>query len=260
MTKEEKQLIFSPMLKDFETDEMKEYFMDMVAEIPDYIFTMPSSTSGKYHNKTQCLKHGQIFHVYMFAIILNHRLRLEWHQDKYREPKWRDAMRCVPVFHDAVKCGWDGSKYTVADHPMLAAKWVRDTKVEHDVEYPIKEFIARCCESHSGEWNTDRSGKEIMPKPRSEAEFLIHECDILASRKDLDMIIPQELKDVLLQVFANKKDTQSTDADYKSFKLTFGKYKDKTLEEIEQIDFDYITWLKQQNWIREPLKTYLCKY
>lgn len=34
----------------------KAYFNDMVGEIPDYIFTMPSSTSGKYHNATQCEK------------------------------------------------------------------------------------------------------------------------------------------------------------------------------------------------------------
>jgi hypothetical protein len=78
----------------------------------------------------------------MFSIILNHRLRLEWNQDRYCEPKFRDAMRCIPAFHDAVKCGWDGSKYTVANHPMLAAEWVRNTKVEHDIEYPVKEFIA----------------------------------------------------------------------------------------------------------------------
>ena len=77
MTREEKQLMFSLMLKDFETEEMKTYFNDMIAEIPDYIFTMPSSTSGKYHNKAQCMKYGQVFHVYMFASILNHRLRLE---------------------------------------------------------------------------------------------------------------------------------------------------------------------------------------
>lgn len=260
MTKEEKQLIFSPMLKDFETEEMKAYFMDMVAEIQDYIFTMPSSTSGKYHNATQCLKHGQIFHIYMFSIILNHRLRLEWNQDRYCEPKFRDAMRCVPTFHDAVKCGWDGSKYTVANHPMLAAEWVRNTKVEHDIEYPVKEFIACCCEAHSGEWNKDRYGKVIMPKPRSEAEFFIHECDILASRKDLDMSIPKDLKNALAKVFVNIEEKSEAKDDAKSFKFSFGKHNGKTLEEVEQIDFDYITWLKQQDWIKEPLKTYLKEF
>ena len=52
MTKEEKIAVFQPYLDKFETDEMRLYCRDMITEIPDYIFTMPSSTSGKYHNVT----------------------------------------------------------------------------------------------------------------------------------------------------------------------------------------------------------------
>ena len=63
--------VFEPMLTNFETDLIKNYFVDMIQEIPDYIFTMPSSTSGKYHNKTQCETYGQVYHAYMFSEILN---------------------------------------------------------------------------------------------------------------------------------------------------------------------------------------------
>ena len=84
MTEEMKVAVFQPYLDKFETDEMRLYCTDMIKLIPDYIFTMPSSTSGKYHNKTQCMKYGQVFHVYMFASILNHRLRLEMNQEKYK--------------------------------------------------------------------------------------------------------------------------------------------------------------------------------
>ena len=47
MTKEDKRKIFEPLKKNFETEEFGDYYMDMVAEIPTYIFSMPSSTSGK---------------------------------------------------------------------------------------------------------------------------------------------------------------------------------------------------------------------
>ena len=53
MKNQNKYNVFKPMSDAFETDLMKSYFLDMVQEIPDYIFTMPSSTTGKYHNKTQ---------------------------------------------------------------------------------------------------------------------------------------------------------------------------------------------------------------
>lgn len=47
MNKEDKRKIFSIIEDKFETKDIKEYFFDMVEHIPDYIFTMPSSTSGK---------------------------------------------------------------------------------------------------------------------------------------------------------------------------------------------------------------------
>lgn len=197
MRKEDKQKVFSLLAENFEIDEMKAYFMDMVAEIPDYIFTMPSSTSLKYHNKTQCQTFGQIYHIYMFAKILEYRLNLEWNKELYYDPISRDCMRCVAVFHDAVKCGWEKSKHTVSEHPILAAKWVMDTKVEHDISTDLKKYIATMCIAHSGEWNKDRSGKVIMPKPSLPEEFFIHECDYLASRADLDMTIPNELTEIL---------------------------------------------------------------
>lgn len=250
MTREEKQKIFEPLSKNFETEEFKNYFMDMVAEIPDYIFTMPSSTSGKYHNATQCQTYGQIYHIYMFDAILNHRLRLKTNRELYSTPKERDAMRCIPALHDAVKCGWNGSRHTVQDHPLLAAKWVLETKVEHDISTEYKHMIADMCEAHSGEWNRSRSGQVIMSEPRNPREFFIHECDILASRVDLDYIVPNELKVLLGQ------NAKIELPDINTYKLTFGKHNGKTLPEIAEVDSGYIAWAKE-NMDREPIKSLL---
>ena len=52
MTDEIKIAVFKKLLDEFETDEMRLYCEDMIRQIPDYIFEMPSSTTGKYHNKT----------------------------------------------------------------------------------------------------------------------------------------------------------------------------------------------------------------
>lgn len=249
MTKEEKQKIFEPLSRNFETEMFKEYFMDMVAEIPDYIYTMPSSTSGKYHNAKQCEQHGQIYHIYMFDSILNHRLRLKGNKERFSTPEERDCMRCIPAFHDAVKCGWNGSQYTVQDHPMLAARWVLDTKVEHDIPDNYKQMIADCCESHSGEWNKSRSGKVIMSEPRNDREFFIHECDILSSRCDLDYIIPDELKELL-----NNTKVELPNPD--EYVLTFGKHKGKTLTEVATCDSGWISWAKE-NIDREPIRSIL---
>ena len=245
MDKEYKKQIFELLARNFETDIMKQYYLDMVAEMPDYIFTMPSSTSGKYHNKTQCQIFGQIYHIFMFDSIVNHRLRLKHNREKYTDPMQRDCMRAVAALHDAVKCGWDGSKYTVSEHPVLAAEWVKNTKVEHDIPDKYKEMIAGMCESHSGEWNTNRKKEVIMPEPRNDMEFFIHECDILSSRCDIDMIIPDELRELL-------SSQSSENLNINEFKMPFGKHKGKTLIEIQDIAPDYIAWMRTQT-MKSPI-------
>lgn len=236
-----KRKIFELLTNNFETQEFKDYYLDMCEKIPDYIFTMPSSTSGKYHNETQCQPHGQLYHIFMFHSILEHLLRLKHNKERFDSPQERDAMRCVPAFHDAVKCGWNGSQYTVQDHPKLAAKWVVTTEVEHDIDRQWKEMIAAMCESHSGEWNKDRSGNVIMSEPSNDREFLIHECDILASRPDLDWKISDELKAELTE--------QSLD----DYEIPIGKYKGHKLVEVFNIDPSYCEWMRD-NIDRQPLK------
>ena len=241
MDKSYKRKVFSLIGNKFETEQIKNYFLDMCEEIPDYIFTMPSSTSGKYHNATQCQKFGQLYHVFMFSSILEHLLRLEHIQEYAKTPEIRDCMRCVPVFHDAVKCGWNGSLHTVQDHPILAYNWVLHTTVEHDLDQKMKQFIADMCASHSGQWNKNRRGDPIMPKPRNNYEKLIHECDIMASRQDIDYIIPDDLKKVLEVAPSDPEPT----SDPKDFVIRFGKHKGKTLGEIKKEDPSWITWAKE---------------
>lgn len=238
MTEEMKVAVFQPYLDKFETDEMKLYCSDMIKLIPDYIFAMPSSTSGKHHNKTQCQIHGQIYHILMFAEILNYLLALKYNKEKFKSPTQRDAMRCVPIFHDAWKCGNGATQYTVHDHPMIAGQWVRETNVEHDVEDKIKEAIARMCERHSGEWTTGRGSKVVLPEPENEMEAMIHFCDILSSRSNIDMQPPEYLNDI----FEEEDSGVEFDVEYT---LPFGKYKGQRLIDIYNKRPDYVEWMEQ---------------
>ena len=45
---------------------------------------------------------------------------------------------------------------------MLAGEWVRNTSVEHDVDADTKVYIARLCESHSGEWTSTKRNSELL--------------------------------------------------------------------------------------------------
>lgn len=248
----EKKAIFKELLDKFETEEMRLYCEDMIELIPDYIFTMPSSTSGKFHNATQCQPHGQIYHIIMFGAIMNYLLALKCNQEKFKSSIQRDAMRCVPIFHDAIKCGWDGSQYTVHEHPMLAGQWIRETHVEHDIDDTIKERIARMAERHSGEWTTNKRSAVVLPEPENEMEILVHECDILSSRPDIDMQPSEYLKGVLGE--------ESEDLpDISTYRLDFGKMKGLTIPEIAEQDISYLYWAERE-MTRQPAAALIKKY
>jgi uncharacterized protein (DUF3820 family) len=243
----DKKAVFKELLDKFETEEVRLYCEDMIENIPDYIFTMPSSTSGKFHNATQCLPHGQIYHIIMFGAIMNYRLALKCNKERFDNPVHRDAMRCVPIFHDAVKCGWNGSTFTVHDHPMLAGQWVRETNVEHNIDDEIKEMIARMCERHSGEWTSSKRSKVVLPEPETEMEILVHECDILSSRSDIDMQPSDYLKEVL-------GEGSSTHNHVDDYVITFGKYKGTKLVDLYNKDRGYCMWLKENSYMKEVVE------
>ena len=245
--------VFKGLLNKFETDEIRDYCTDMIKEIPDYIFTIPSSTSFKYHNKTQCQPHGQIFHILMFAEVMNYVLGLEYVKEKTNE-RQRDCLRCTPIFHDAIKCGLNGSQYTVHEHPMLAGEWVRNTSVEHDVDADTKAYIARLCESHSGEWTSTKRSKTVLPKPENDEQFFVHMCDYLASRSNLDMTYSDDVLAVLNNVEIPKQELP----DINTYVLNFGKHSGEKLVDVAQSDPSYISWAKE-NMNREPIKSLLAK-
>lgn len=247
MTREEKISVFQPYLDKFETEQMRLYCADMIAEIPDYIFTMPSSTSGKYHNATQCQPHGQVYHMIMFAEVMNYRLALKGNIEKFKSSVQRDAMRCVPFLHDAIKCGFNGSVYSVHEHPMLAGQWVRETTVEHDIDDKIKEAIARMCERHSGEFTTTKRSNLILPEPENAMEFFVHECDILSSRNNIDMRPPEYLSDI----FTDMNTPVEFDENYV---LTFGKHTGEKLIDIYYCHPDYIEWMEKNINKRDVLQ------
>lgn len=245
--------VFEGLLNKFETDEIRDYCADMIKEIPDYIFTIPSSTSFKYHNKTQCQPHGQIFHILMFAEVMNYVLGLEYVKEKTNE-RQRDCLRCTPIFHDAIKCGLNGSQYTVHEHPMLAGEWVRNTSVEHDVDADTKAYIARLCESHSGEWTSTKRSKTVLPKPENDEQFFVHMCDYLASRSNLDMTY----SDNVLAVLNNAEIPKQELPDINTYVLNFGKHSGEKLVDVVQSDPSYISWAKE-NMNREPIKSLLAQ-
>jgi hypothetical protein len=127
---------------------------------------------------------------------------------------------------------------------MLAGSWVRETKVNHDIDSRIKEMIARMCERHSGEWTSSKRSKIVLPEPETEMEIFVHECDILSSRSDIDM----QPSDYLKSVFGEEK---AELPDVNEYVLDFGRHKGSKLIDVFKKHRDYINWCKE-NFRKEP--------
>ena len=248
--------IFQDFLNSFETEELRLYCEDMIDRLPEYVFQIPSSTSLKYHNATQCQAGGQVYHVLMTVTILNYILGLEYIKLKYPKPKQRDCMRIAMCLHDGLKCGLpeEGkNNYTIFQHPLLVAEWIRQTKPSHDIKQGLKDYIARLCESHSGEWTTNKKTTDVLPKPETDDQFIIHLCDYLGSRNNLDMIYANETKDKIRELAV---------PDPENWFFPWGKYKGMNWWLVYEMDKDYLIWLRDEAEmpIQEPLKSYLREY
>jgi len=178
---------------DFINDELLREFVEYcVDEAPDYFFTMPASTTGKFHPAYTLGEGGLIKHTKAAVKIAKDLLSLEQNQHLNA-----DQIITALILHDSIKKGNNGSTYTVTEHPLYAADFIGKKIDEFEVEYEVDceeledlrlqvTSIQRLIKSHMGQWNLDyRLGKEILPKPQEEDEKFVHTCDYLASRKYL---------------------------------------------------------------------------
>ena len=244
LTAEEKISVFRPLLEKFETDHVKAWCAEMIGKIDDKIFEIAASTSSKHHNKTQCQPHGQVYHIIMFATIMNYILDLEYVQKKFKSPEQRDAMRCTPYLHDALKLGLGNSSYTVHEHPILAAEWIKNVETIHPIDDKVKKAIADMVAAHSGQWTTSKKSKIELPMPQNDMQFVVHLCDYLSSRSDIDMRPPDYLKDI----FEDMNEPLVFDENYV---LPFGRYAQQRLIDVYRADPGYCEWMEANIQKRE---------
>lgn len=163
-----------------------------IEQVPDYFFIMPASTTGKFHPAYSLGEGGLVRHTKAAVKIANDLLNLEQNKEL---AEYRDEIIFVLIFHDSIKKGNANSKYTVTEHPILAADFIEDCMKDYNLVMDAGEALSfidsvkriqRLIKSHMGQWNSDyRTKKEILPKPSSEDEKFVHICDYLASRKYL---------------------------------------------------------------------------
>lgn len=175
--------VFGSELYLIKDKDIRAFTMKCIEKTPDYFYRVPASSTGKYHPEYSLGNGGLIRHTKALIYFAKELLSLEYNRQRFTSLE-ADMIIAAGILHDSFKHGNVESRYCVANHPVIAADHILEWAEEGEREFA--KIIADCVRSHMGSWNTDyKTNKEIMPKPQTDMEMFLHECDYLASRKNV---------------------------------------------------------------------------
>lgn len=230
----ERENLLKPILNTFENDDIKNFAIVLLDNLPEYIWRVPASSTGKYHPAYSLGEGGLMRHQIAVVRFLNFFLELEQY-NKIIPSRERDLLRVAGLIHDGRKSGsqsdYERSKYTKFDHPLQMAAVIRSYDGKY-LNHNEIELIAHCIESHMGSWNVDKKTGECLPKPEDLHQELVHLADYLASRKTLTM----DFENI---------ETPRVESKPEEYVLTFGKHKGEKLIDLYRSGDDYVVWMEE---------------
>ena len=242
----EQENLLKPILNTFENDDVKNFAIILLDNLPEYIWRAPASSTGKYHPAYSLGEGGLMRHQIAVVRFLNFFLELEQYNSKLTSRE-RDLIRLSGLVHDGRKSGsqedYEKSKYTKFNHPLLMADVVRSFNGQY-LSHEEIEIVADTISRHMGQWNTDKKSDVVLPKPNNKYSRMVHIADYLASRKSLALDFDNL---VIEQPVAM---TFTEDA-----VLDFGKHKGRRYIDVYKSEPDYFDWVEKNVHKYEILNT-----
>lgn len=218
---------FESVLSLIKNDEIRNFCELLLTDANDYFFEKPASSTGKYHPKYALGNGGLARHSIAVALIMNDILETNCYKFTSDE---KDLLICAAIIHDIKKYGNGNSSFTVKNHPELAGDYVINESKNAKLKSEYAVFISEAVLTHMGQFGNE--------EPKTDAQKLLHIADCLASRKYIEVNF-NELE--LPKASVITESVVKPKEDPGDFLLTFGKYKGKKLEEID--DISYIDFL-----------------
>ena len=240
---EQQAKIIRPIWDTIQNKDIQEFATILIKGLPDYVWHVGASSTGKYHPAYSLGEGGLMRHSVAVVRFLNFFFELEQYNTKFTSREM-DLMRVAALVHDGRKSGeqadYEKSKFTKFDHPIQMANVVRSYDGKY-LNHDEIEFVANCISSHMGQWCTDRRNDMVLPKPTNIYQEFIHLADYLASRKDLTMAfdVSEQPKPAIINL------------DYNTYVLDFGKHKGTKLIDLYKKEKGYCMWLKENSYKRE---------
>ena len=251
--------VFANELSLIQHPQIRAFTEKCILRTPDYFYRVPASSTGKYHPEYSLGDGGLIRHTKALVYIAEELLELEHNRQRFTLAE-RDSIIAAGILHDSFKHGNEYSKYSVASHPVVAADHILEW-AETEEEKIYSSLISNAVRSHMGEFNCDYKTKEpIMPKPQTDTEKFLHECDYLASRKsitvqgiDYEPIDYMPLEDVIQEIISLCKNSIAEGFDRKELVKYIANNNNGSPDprKVKELDkavelYKYIKWLTKE--------------
>ena len=182
----ERLTLFANELNDIQDIKLRQFAIQLIANAPDYFFTVPASSSGKYHPYFAREVGGLVKHtrcVVFYAICNAESFDFDSHT--------RELAIIAALAHDIKKQG-DNNKgeHTVWEHPELAYNFVLEMQKLNPELINIEDatIIANAILSHMGKWqhySQYTKDRKQYPLPKTLFDYAIHSADYMAIRVEL---------------------------------------------------------------------------
>ena len=178
--------VFKKELSYIKNEKYVDCAKNMIELLPDYFFTIPASSTGKYHpvfaqGDGGLVRHTKVAVRMCYELASNNSIGHSFTSDE------KDLMMIALIMHDGAKSGIPKGKYTCVDHPLIISNLIRENKSKIGLSDDEIDFVCSVIESHMGEWNTDFNGNEVLPLPKNKYQRFVHMCDFLASKKFINV-------------------------------------------------------------------------
>ena len=177
--------IFNKEINYIKNKRIQNSLITMLDKLPPYFYEVAASSTGKYHPEFSLGKGGLVRHTKAAV-----RIAIEFFNDEslnsFTDDE-KDLLIMALTLHDGLKSGLTKSEYTVFEHPILIANYIRDYKKDLELTDKEVDFVCDAIITHMGPWTKNYKGEEVLSPPETKYQRFVHMCDYIASRKFLDI-------------------------------------------------------------------------
>ena len=178
--------IFNDELNLIKNERLKESCIELLKILPEYFYNVEASSSGKYHPDFALGEGGLVRHTKVAVKIADEIIKTESVGNVFTQDE-KDMILISLMLHDGLKKGIVEEKYTRFDHPILMGDFVLENIDKTKLTKLEATMISDNIKSHMGEWNTNPYSQVVLPKPKNKYQKMVHMCDLLASRKFINV-------------------------------------------------------------------------